>query len=267
MRQTFRYTANHSAKLLIQRTSYLRAYSAGPAVAHRGSSNWGSSTAIMATTAVVDSNKRKALQVGTHSGTFHCDECLGCYLLSQTSQFKDATIIRSRDPTILSQCDVVVDVGGVYDSTSNRFDHHQRGFTEVFGYGFSTKLSSAGLVYKHYGREIVAAAMNLPVDHSHVEAAYLQLYKSFIEAVDAIDNGVNQFDCDTPPKYVNNTTLSARVANLNPTWNQPYTDETLLAGFFKAVQLTGAASKAACRLLNGYSRCGRLKLFTGRALG
>ena len=42
----------------------------------------------------------------------------------------------------------MVDVGGVYDENLKRFDHHQRGFEEVFGHGFQTKLSSAGLIYK-----------------------------------------------------------------------------------------------------------------------
>lgn len=52
--------------------------------------------------------------------------------------------MRSRDPEVLSNCDVVIDVGGVYEPDNNRYDHHQRGFTEVFGHGFNTKLSSAG---------------------------------------------------------------------------------------------------------------------------
>ena len=56
---------------------------------------------------------------------------------------------RTRDPIILGKCDIVVDVGGVYDESKQLFDHHQRGFTEVFGHGFETKLSSAGLVYKY----------------------------------------------------------------------------------------------------------------------
>lgn len=42
----------------------------------------------------------------------------------------------------------MVDVGAVYDEASQRFDHHQKGFKEVFGHGFVTKLSSAGLIYK-----------------------------------------------------------------------------------------------------------------------
>lgn len=55
---------------------------------------------------------------------------------------------RSRDPSVLDTCDIVVDVGGVYNEAIQRFDHHQRGFEENFGHGFVTKLSSAGLVFK-----------------------------------------------------------------------------------------------------------------------
>lgn len=50
---------------------------------------------------------------------------------------------------MLDTLDAMVDVGGVYDPSRDRFDHHQKGFNEVFGHGlFTTKLSSAGLVYK-----------------------------------------------------------------------------------------------------------------------
>lgn len=86
--------------------------------------------------------------IGTHNGTFHCDEALAVFLLRQTNTYRDANLKRTRDPLILDTCDIVVDVGAVYDPEKNRFDHHQRGFTEVFGHGFQTKLSSAGLIYK-----------------------------------------------------------------------------------------------------------------------
>lgn len=49
---------------------------------------------------------------------------------------------------VLDSLEAVVDVGGVYDAAACRFDHHQKGFSDVLGHGFSTKLSSAGLVYK-----------------------------------------------------------------------------------------------------------------------
>lgn len=61
--------------------------------------------------AAMGQNKR----IGTHSGTFHCDEALGCFLLQQTSKFRDSEITRTRDPSVLQELDVVIDVGGVYD--------------------------------------------------------------------------------------------------------------------------------------------------------
>ena len=102
---------------------------------------------------------------------------------------------RTRDPKILDTCDIVVDVGAVYDESIKRFDHHQRGFTEVFGHGFSTKLSSAGLIYKcitfsyiysaadlfslrrHFGREIIANRFQLPQENSQVNTLWLKMYK------------------------------------------------------------------------------------------
>lgn len=53
--------------------------------------------------------------VGTHSGTFHCDEALGCWLLKQTDEFKDAAVVRTRDQSVLNTLDVIIDVGGEYD--------------------------------------------------------------------------------------------------------------------------------------------------------
>ena len=58
---------------------------------------------------------------------------LACALLKLLPQFEDAVIKRTRDTVLLDTCDVVVDVGGVYDPTKDRYDHHQRLFyTFVF---------------------------------------------------------------------------------------------------------------------------------------
>lgn len=43
-----------------------------------------------------------------------------------------------------------------------------------------------------------------------------------MEEVDAVDNGISQWEGE--PRYALTTTLSARVARLNPTWNQPNQD-------------------------------------------
>lgn len=69
-------------------------------------------------------------------------------MLRLTPTYQNAEIIRSRDPTVLSTLDILVDVGGEYDPLRNRFDHHQKGFVETFSPSHKTKLSSAGLVYK-----------------------------------------------------------------------------------------------------------------------
>lgn len=39
---------------------------------------------------------------------------------------QDAEVVRTRDPELLAECDVVVDVGGEYDPERHRYDHHQR---------------------------------------------------------------------------------------------------------------------------------------------
>ncbi|KAG5726133.1 UPF0160 protein C27H6.8 [Termitomyces sp. T112] len=185
--------------------------------------------------------KRQKLQqvIGTHNGTFHCDEALAVFLLRQTDKYRDADLIRTRDPAVLDTCNIVVDVGAVYDESKQRFDHHQRGFTEVFGHGFTTKLSSAGLVYKHFGKEIIANTTQLPVDDGKVEKLWLKLYKEFIEAIDAIDNGISQYPDDIEPKYRSRTDLSSRVSHLNPAWNQPTDSQTVDTQFGKASRLTG----------------------------
>lgn len=64
--------------------------------------------------------------IGTHDGTFHCDEVLACWMLKQIPKYKSASIMRTRDNNLLATCDIVVDVGGVYDPKKSRFDHHQR---------------------------------------------------------------------------------------------------------------------------------------------
>lgn len=70
--------------------------------------------------------------IGTHSGTFHCDEVLAVYLLSQHPDFSKHSVLRTRDQELLDQCDIVVDVGSVFDPAKKRLDHHQNTFNESF---------------------------------------------------------------------------------------------------------------------------------------
>lgn len=57
---------------------------------------------------------------------------------------------------------------------------------------------------------------------------FRQLYENFVEEVDAIDNGISQYDGES--RYAISSTLSARVAHLNPRWNSKSQDTEVGTG-------------------------------------
>ena len=181
---------------------------------------------------------KMSISMATHSGTFQCDEALGIWMLRQLPKWKGANLVRSRDNAVLDAITaaggIVIDVGGRYNPADLRFDHHQRGFFETFdgepgsarsaeeAVGrFKTKLSATGLVYKHFGKELLQA-LHPDLVGSRLEACYTQLYKQMIEGIDAIDNGIAASD---ELRYHEGTGLSSRIARLNPRWNDPKLDQ------------------------------------------
>jgi uncharacterized UPF0160 family protein len=118
-------------------------------------SNGDSSNSASSNSNSIQSRIQYTPRIGTHDGKFHCDEALACWMLKQTAYFKNASIVRSRDATVLADLDILVDVGGKYNPYEYRFDHHQREFEETFTPSHNIKLSSAGLVYKHFGQEVL----------------------------------------------------------------------------------------------------------------
>lgn len=168
----------------------------------------------------------RTMKIGTHDGVFHCDEVLACYMLKLLPQYKDAVIVRTRDMAKLNDCDIVVDVGAVFDHAKKRYDHHQREFNESLsslrpelGDKYKIKLSSAGLVYTYYGEDVIKQLVpsDSPLAAKDLEVIYKKVYQNFIEEIDAIDNGVPI--ASEEPRYKIRTHLSSRVARLNPEWN------------------------------------------------
>ena len=131
--------------------------------------------------------------IGTHNGHFHADEALAVHLLRLLPTYQSSPLIRTRDPALLSTCHTVVDVGGEYDPPRHRYDHHQRTFDTTFP-SRPTKLSSAGLVYMHFGKAIIAQRTGLDEGAAEVEILFKKMYEGFIEAVDANDNGISVYD-------------------------------------------------------------------------
>jgi len=165
------------------------------------------------------------ISIGTHNGHFHADEALAVYMLRLLPTYQSSSLVRTRDPTRLAACHTVVDVGGEYDASENRYDHHQRTFNTTFP-NRPTKLSSAGLVYLHFGKAIIAQQLGISEDAEEVNTLFPKIYEDFIEALDAHDNGISAYD----PKGIEAAGLQKRfsdggfslgavVSRLNPNWN------------------------------------------------
>lgn len=59
-------------------------------------------------------------------------------------------------------------------------------------YPWTTKLSSAGLVYFHYGHQVLAEIMGVTASDTLTRLIYMKVYEFFVEAIDAVDNGISQ---------------------------------------------------------------------------
>ncbi|KAL9102592.1 MAG: hypothetical protein Q9163_002272 [Psora crenata] len=158
--------------------------------------------------------------IGTHNGHFHADEALAIYLLRLLPLYQPSSLLRSRDPALLSRCHTVVDVGGEYSHPARRYDHHQRTFDTTFP-GRRTKLSSAGLVYLHFGKAVIAQKTGWEEEGDpRVDILWKKIYEDFIEALDAHDNGISVYDpADTKLLtkrfYDSSINLGSLVGDLN----------------------------------------------------
>lgn len=173
--------------------------------------------------------KTDGVLIGTHNGHFHADEALAVHMLRMLPTYASSSLVRTRDPAVLETCHTVVDVGGEYDAARNRYDHHQRGFATTFP-SRPTKLSSAGLVFLHFGRDIIAQRLGggKTPDSPEVQLLHGKIYESFVEALDAHDNGIAVYDPAevaaaglTKRFSEGGFTLGSVVGRLNPNWNDP----------------------------------------------
>ncbi|OGZ08276.1 MAG: hypothetical protein A3C93_05210 [Candidatus Lloydbacteria bacterium RIFCSPHIGHO2_02_FULL_54_17] len=147
---------------------------------------------------------KKKIRIITHSGNFHADELLAVAAIEIQLNGTLYEVIRTRDPEVWKTGDYVVDVGGVYDPTANRFDHHQKG-----GAGERNKVpySSFGLVWKHYG-EAICGSKEVA---DGVEAR-------LVYPIDLADNGTEVYT--TVFDGVHPYLLHSVVAAMRPTWKE-----------------------------------------------
>ncbi len=153
-------------------------------------------------------NEIEPKSFGTHDSGFHADEVTACALLLRCGLIEESKIYRTRDPATLEKCEIVCDVGGIYDPSSKRFDHHQA--------DYNGDMSSAGMVLLYLKDQGFLS-----------ELEYAHLNHSLIKGVDAHDNGKD-------PQIAGLCTYSHIIANLVPV---PYDvdDKTMNLAFFEAV--------------------------------
>lgn len=126
----------------------------------------------------------------THDGNFHLDEIMAYAILKKI--YNGTNIVRTRNQELINRYIIsdqylaIVDVNGKFDPEKRFFDHHQQGFNETFDNEKNTvKLSSAGLIYKYYAKQLFDA-YKIP----YSEELKTDIYERYIKYIDAIDNGV-----------------------------------------------------------------------------
>ncbi len=116
------------------------------------------------------------MKIVTHSGNFHTDDIFALAVL--LFFYPDAEVVRTRDEAAISSADIVVDVGGVYDSAKLRFDHHQTG--GALTRDNTIPYASFGLIWKEYGEKLAGS-----------KEVSDEIERKLVLAIDAIDNGVS----------------------------------------------------------------------------
>jgi uncharacterized UPF0160 family protein len=137
--------------------------------------------------------------IATHNGNFHADDVFAVAALKNI--FPAAKLIRTRDLAVIANADIVVDVGGIFDTETNRFDHHQKGGAGARDNGIP--FSSFGLIWQKYGLTICAG-------NQEVADA---LDKNLVSTIDAID-------CGHVEGVQTGISLSQTISMFNPTWQE-----------------------------------------------
>lgn len=147
----------------------------------------------------------------THSGKFHADDAWAVAVLNVLHPGSE--IVRTRNPAIIEAADFAVDVGGIWDPATGRFDHHQKGFDAARPSG--VVYASAGLVWREHGARCVRALAAAHTGHhlsedSAREIAYA-IDADIVQYLDMSDTGAAR---NAPGSYG----LSAVISGFNPNW-------------------------------------------------
>ena len=160
----------------------------------------------------------------THSGAFHADDVFSLAVL--LTLWPHARVVRSRDPNVWAECDMLVDVGNEYAPDRGRFDHHQASFR---GEREGVQYASSGLIWKEFGRAYLERVQGSFQDIAVQEATWQALDRKLVQPLDLADTGQGQPDWGY-------STLPSLVYTFNATWREE-SDAEETQRFLAAVKL------------------------------
>jgi uncharacterized UPF0160 family protein len=193
----------------------------------------------------------------THSGGFHADEVLSTVVLSRL--FPEATLIRSRDTEWITPGSgkIIYDVGRDYDAAAGIFDHHQKpNPLRENGQPYS----SFGLIWRHFGKDYLAA-LNVP--ESDIDEVHASFEQSFVLPVDLLDNGAIDPSAAGP---LSGLTLPVLLETLKPSFDD-IRDEADNSAFMMAVDVARHFVEAGIRAKSAKQRAEALVTQAIRAAG
>lgn len=139
-------------------------------------------------------------RIGTHNGRFHADEVMATAILKELFEVE---LIRTRDKKILSELDIVYDVGG------GEFDHHD--IKKVYRED-GIPFAACGLIWYKFGREVIRFKEQELKDEE-VESVFNYIDRVLIKGIDALDNGIRAGDGEIPVMNI-----SSIISGFNPPW-------------------------------------------------
>ncbi len=152
---------------------------------------------------------KKPTTIVTHDESFHCDEVFAVAATILYLKGAPYEIIRTRNPDIISKADIVIDVGGMHDPATYRFDHHQPGGAGIRNNGIS--YASFGLVWKQFGKAICKDEMVAEL-----------VDQKIVQSIDAMDCGVELMQPTHPGIFP--YTLHDILFSFRPTWKEKTLD-------------------------------------------
>lgn len=178
----------------------------------------------------------------THTAPHHADEVFATAMLAILFPVE---LHRTRDQAIIDSTNAIVyDVGGEFSPEKKRYDHHQKGFSEIRPDEIT--YSSAGLIWREYGVEIVKKlGENRGVDDEMAAKVVSRVDNALVRGIDARDNGQGEKG--------DSMSVSSVISTFNAIWDE---NEDADACFVKACEIAGMILEREVKVAIS-SACGR----------